>query len=213
MHFFASTFHERTPVELLSSNGSKLRPPVVMALVPHFGTHFRHAFQARIAELGDTRVHGPGRLQRKVSENLGNTAARPHLGIYQEAVSARLPQARVDSQWDAERGIVGRRNRVVSQPSNELRHHPQRWRHSYHLFWGFCKLLNELHPLPRKRRKAGGWTSGAVHFAKSHISATRGKRLTSSHPFPAGPVICRSPRCIRDSQHCHRSYPLASIRE
>ena len=45
MHFFASTFHESTPVALLSSKGSKLRLPFVMAPVPHFGTHFRHALQ------------------------------------------------------------------------------------------------------------------------------------------------------------------------
>ena len=45
MHFFASTFHESTPVALLSSKGSKLRSPFVMAPVPHFGTHFRHELQ------------------------------------------------------------------------------------------------------------------------------------------------------------------------
>ena len=45
MHFFASTFQERTPVALLSSKGSKLRIPLVMAPVPHFGTHLRHALQ------------------------------------------------------------------------------------------------------------------------------------------------------------------------
>ena len=45
MHFLASTFQVNTPDALLSSKASKLRLPVVIACVPHFGTHFKHALQ------------------------------------------------------------------------------------------------------------------------------------------------------------------------
>jgi len=45
MHFLASTFQVNTPDALLSSKASKLRLPVVIAPVPHFGTHFKHALQ------------------------------------------------------------------------------------------------------------------------------------------------------------------------
>ena len=45
MHFLASTFQVNTPDALLSSKASKLRLPVVIAFVPHFGTHFKHELQ------------------------------------------------------------------------------------------------------------------------------------------------------------------------
>ena len=61
MHFFASTFQERTPVALLSSKGSKLRIPLVMAPVPHFGTHLRHALQNSVMPESTTPMCSSGR--------------------------------------------------------------------------------------------------------------------------------------------------------
>ena len=45
MHFLASTFQLNTPEALLSPKASNPRLPVVIASVPHFGTHFKHALQ------------------------------------------------------------------------------------------------------------------------------------------------------------------------
>ena len=51
------------------------------------GTALRDTFQTCVAEFSDAGVHGACRLQWKVGDNLGNTAACPHFRVDQKAVS------------------------------------------------------------------------------------------------------------------------------
>ena len=120
MHFVASTFHESTPAELLSARGSKLRPPVVMAFVPHFGTHFRHALQNSVMPESTAPAGSSGR-----SVNILEILQRaPTLGLINRPCLPICPRPRIDSQRDAQRCVIGSRYGVVAQPSNELSQHP-----------------------------------------------------------------------------------------